>query len=82
MNGLFIRLTVLALTLVVAAVNLERAIASPADDLKSNCSLKSLWPVRSANGFHQVLEDGAGFSFVIDKQRIGGDVSADADVVE
>lgn len=73
--------TVFPQVLVVASVAMGQTLASPTSDLKNHPSLKRLWPVQSANGFHQALEHGIGFSFVLDKQQVGREVPAHADVI-
>jgi hypothetical protein len=71
---------ILALTLAAELAASEKAIASPPSSSGSHDSLRSVWPMRLKHGFHQALERGLGFSFVLDGQRIGSAVPADSSV--
>ncbi|MHC4401559.1 MAG: alpha-galactosidase [Planctomycetota bacterium] len=71
---------ILALTFATELTASERTFVSPPSSSGSHDSLKSVWPVRFEHGFHQALEHGIGFSFVLDGQLTGPAVPADSDV--
>ena len=81
MNDLSGKIMALAQVLFVASVAMGQTVASSTSDLKNHPSLKRLWPAQPDTSFHQALEHGIGFSFVLDGQQVGREVPADANVI-